>query len=153
MLTAGKLLLVLALLVAVYGAGASLYGARSGNRAMVDSGRRAVYGLALTLVCAFAVLESLFLRSDFSSSLVATHSSTTTPAFYRATAMWSSQEGSLLLWVWLLTLWSSLAVGMNRRRLSAVLPYAQTVLLGFAGFFTLLLVFKANPFATSHPAP
>jgi cytochrome c-type biogenesis protein CcmF len=44
-------------------------------------------------------------------------------------------------------------VFLNRRRLREVMPYAQAVLLGFAGFFTLLLVFKAQPFATSHPAP
>ena len=51
------------------------------------------------LVFAFAILESAFLRSDFSFALVASHSSTTTPLFYRLTAVWSSQEGSLLLWV------------------------------------------------------
>ena len=53
------------------------------------------------------MLEAAFLRSDFALSVVADHSSTTTPTFYRATAVWSSQEGSLLLWVMLLGLWSS----------------------------------------------
>ena len=94
MLTAGKVLLVLALLVAVYGAGASLYGARTGRRPLVESGRRAVYGMALCLLSAFAILEAAFLRSDFSSYLVATHSSTTTPTVYRATA--SSANGDSL---------------------------------------------------------
>ena len=50
------------------------------------------------------------MRSDFSFALVPSHSSTTTPLFYRMTALWSSQEGSLLLWVLLLSLWRARAV-------------------------------------------
>src|ERR671923_3055822 len=102
MLVAGKACLMLALAVCVYGIGASLYGVRSGQRQWVASGRRAVYALAGTALVAFVILQAAFLRSDFSFSLVTTHSSTTTPAFYRATAVWSSQEGSLLLWLLLL---------------------------------------------------
>src|SRR5918998_178250 len=99
MLIAGQACLILALATCLYGVGASLYGARSGRREWVVSGRRAVYALAGTVAVAFAILQAAFLRSDFSFTLVATHSSTTTPAFYRATAVWSSQEGSLLLWL------------------------------------------------------
>ena len=98
----GRACLILALGIAFYGIGASLYGARARRREWVDSGRRAVYALAGVLTVAFVVLEVAFLRSDFSFDVVASHSSTTTPGFYKATAAWSSQEGSLLLWVWLL---------------------------------------------------
>ncbi|MDX6620100.1 MAG: cytochrome c-type biosis protein CcmF, partial [Gaiellales bacterium] len=125
----------------------------SGKRRFVDSGRRAVYSLAMVLTIAFATLEIAFLRSDFSYAVVAEHSSTTTPAFYRAAASWSAQEGSLLLWVWLLSLWSSLALFLGRDRMRAVTAWAQSVLLGFALFFTALLVFLANPFTRVHPAP
>ena len=104
----------------------------------MDSGRRAVYALAAVLTVAFVVLEAAFLRSDFSFAVVASHSSTTTPTFYKAAAMWSSQEGSLLLWVWLLSLWSSLVLFLTRRRLREVVPYATAVLLGFAAFFAAL---------------
>jgi cytochrome c-type biogenesis protein CcmF len=146
MLSLGSGCLVLALCVALYGIGASLYGARVGGRAWVDSGRRAVYATAGVLLVAFAVLEGAFLRSDFALSVVASHSSTTTPAFYRATAVWSSQEGSLLLWVVLLSCWSSLILFLTRRRAREVAPYATAVLLGFAVFFCSLLVFLENPF-------
>ncbi len=146
MLVAGKFLLIVALLVALYGAGASRYGARRRNRGLVVSGRRAVYARAVCLVAAFGLLEAAFLRSDFSSELVATHSSTTTPAFYRATAIWSSQEGSLLLWATLLSLWSSLMLFLSRRRLREIAPYATAVLCGLAVFFVGLLVFLATPF-------
>src|SRR4051794_14492735 len=146
MLSLGSGCLALALCVALYGIAASLYGARGGGRAWVDSGRRAVYATAGVVVVAFGVLEAAFLRSDFALSVVADHSSTTTPTFYRATAVWSSQEGSLLLWVLLLGLWSSLMLFLTRRRAREVAPYAAAVLLGFAVFFLSLLVFLENPF-------
>jgi cytochrome c-type biogenesis protein CcmF len=153
MATVGQACLILALATCAYGIGASLYGARTGRRDWVASGRRSVYGLAVLAAAAFAILEVAFLRSDFHYDVVATHSSTTTPTFYRAAAAWSSQEGSLLLWVLLLSLWSSLVLFLVRRRLRDVAPYATAVLLGFGAFFTGLLVFTATPFHTVATAP
>ncbi|MFL5819157.1 MAG: heme lyase CcmF/NrfE family subunit [Solirubrobacteraceae bacterium] len=149
----GRACLILALGIAVYGIGASLYGARARRRGWVDSGRRSVYALAGVLTVAFAVLEVAFLRSDFSLDVVASHSSTTTPIVYRAGALWSSQEGSLVLWVWLLSLWSSLILFVTRRRMREVAPYATAVLLGLAAFFAGLTVFLADPFALSAQVP
>jgi cytochrome c-type biogenesis protein CcmF len=145
--------LLLALGVCVYGIGASLYGVRSGRLEFSDSGRRAVYALACVLTVAFAVLELAFLRNDFTFNTVADTSSRTTPTFYRAAAVWSSQEGSLLLWAWLLSLWSSLALFLTRKAMRDIAAYATSILLGFGGFFIGLMVFYANPFATTHPAP
>src|SRR5688572_8840036 len=105
-----------------------------------------VLALAVLAGLAFVILEAAFLRSDFSFALVTSHSSTTTPAFYRATAVWSSQEGSLLLWLLLLSLWSSLILFLTRRRLREVAPYATAVLLGLGAFFAALLVFLESPF-------
>jgi cytochrome c-type biogenesis protein CcmF len=145
--------LLLALAVCVYGIGASLYGVRSGRVEYSESGRRAVYALAGVLTVAFAVLELAFLRNDFVFNAVADTSSRTTPLFYRAAAVWSSQEGSLLLWAWLLSLWSSLALLLTRKRMRDIASYATAILLGFGGFFISLMVFYADPFATTHPAP
>jgi cytochrome c-type biogenesis protein CcmF len=153
MAAVGQALLIVALAVAIYGIGASIHGGRSRGRGWVDSGRRAVYALAAVLTGAFAILEVAFLRSDFSYQLVASHSSTTTPTFYKATAVWSSQEGSLLLWVWLLSLWSSLVLHLSRRMVREIAPYATAVLLGFATFFLFLLVFRESPFTTLAVAP
>ena len=153
MATLGRACLLLALAVSIYGIAASLYGARTGRREWVRSGRRAVYALAGVLTIAFGIVEAAFLRDDFAFDVVASHSSTTTPAFYKATAAWSSQEGSLLLWVWLLALWSSLILWAVRRRARQVQPYATAVLLGFAAFFAGLAFLLADPFATSSPAP
>ncbi|MEA2187408.1 MAG: cytochrome c-type biosis protein CcmF [Solirubrobacteraceae bacterium] len=153
MATVGRALLILALAVAAYGIFASIYGARSGRPDWVVSGRRAVYAIAALVTGAFAILEGAFLRSDFTFATVAAHSSTTTPTFYRAAAAWSSQEGSLLLWLWLLSLWASLVLFLTRRTLRRVAPYATAVLLGFAAFFTGLLVFLETPFGLSAVVP
>jgi cytochrome c-type biogenesis protein CcmF len=150
---AGRVALAVALVVALYGIGACLYGARRGRRDWVDSGRRSVYALAAIVTVAVAILEVAFIRNDFSYNTVAGTSSSTTPFFYRLAALWSSQEGSLLLWVWLLSLWASLAIRMTRHRLHDVVPYATSVLLGFGAFFTTLLVFFDSPFAQTNPAP
>ncbi|HEY1450294.1 MAG TPA: cytochrome c-type biogenesis CcmF C-terminal domain-containing protein [Solirubrobacteraceae bacterium] len=149
----GRICLPLALLVCVYGIGASIYGARTGRIEFSDSGRRSVYALAIILTVAFAVLEIAFLRNDFAFNTVADTSSRTTPTFYRAAAVWSSQEGSLLLWAWLLSLWSSLALFLVRRRMRDVAAYATAILLGFGAFFISLMIFYASPFATTKPAP
>jgi cytochrome c-type biogenesis protein CcmF len=149
----GYACLLLALAVCAYGIGASLYGVRSGRSEYADSGRRAVYALAGILTVAFVVLEAAFLRNDFTFNTVADTSSRTTPAFYRAAAVWASQEGSLLLWAWLMSLWSSLALFLTRNRLREVAAYATAIMLGFGGFFVGLMVFYANPFATTSPAP
>ena len=162
MLTAGRALLIVALAIAAYGVFASLYGARTRNaiglggrsgRAWIASGRRSVYALFGVLAVCFAIVEAAFLRSDFSFALVASHSSSTTSAFYRATSIWSSQEGSLLLWVMLLCAWSSAVLYLSRRRAREVAPYATAVLLAIAGFFVVLLVFLETPFGRLDPAP
>ncbi len=153
MATLGSACLLLALAVCAYGIGASLYGVRRGRPEWSDSGRRAVYALAGVLTVAFAVLEIAFLRSDFSFNTVADTSSLTTPTAYKAAAVWSSQEGSLLLWAWLLSMWSSLVLFLTRKRMRDVAAYATAILLGFGGFFVSLMIFYANPFATTHPAP
>src|SRR5436305_11858781 len=133
--------LLVGLAVCLYGIVASLYGVRSGRSDFSESGRRSVYALAGVLTVAFLVLELAFLRNDFAFNTVADTSSHTTPALYRAAAVWSSQEGSLLLWAWLLSLWSSLALFLMRRRLREVTGYATAVLLGFGGFFVSLMIF------------
>ena len=119
--------------------------ARPARREWVDSGRRSVYALAGLMAIAFVILEVAFLRSDFSFNVVAEHSSTTTPTFYKLTAAWSSQEGSLLLWVFLLSLWSSLVLFLTRRRVREIAPYATAVLLGFGAFFTVAIGVLRQP--------
>jgi cytochrome c-type biogenesis protein CcmF len=152
MATFGRDCLAIALAVSLYGIAASLIGARTGRRRWVESGRRAVYALAGLLTIAFVVLELAFVRTDLTYAVVAGHSSATTPLFYRIASPWSSQEGSLLLWSWLLSLASSAALARTGRQLFDLLGYAQAVLLGLAAFFVGITVFLASPFARLDPA-
>src|SRR3954449_5386612 len=148
----GSACLVVALLTALYAVGAALYGAHGGGRRWVVSARHAIYALAGLLVTAFVILEAAYLRSDFSFSLVAQNSSTDTPTFYKFTAIWSSQAGSLLLWVLLLSLFSSAVLRATRNQQREVVPYATAVLGVIASFFLMLVVFYASPFDTlAHP--
>ena len=108
----GRVCILTAFAVAIYVVGAALYGAKTGKREWSVSARRGMYCvLGLALAC-FVTLEIAYLQSNFDFYLVAQNSSTTTPLFYKFTAIWSSQAGSLLLWVTvlgLLVLWSSYA--------------------------------------------
>jgi cytochrome c-type biogenesis protein CcmF len=144
----GKACLVVGLLTALYAVGAAVYGARGGGQRWVVSARHAIYALAGLLVTAFVILEAAYLRSDFSYELVATNSSTDTPTFYKFTAIWSSQAGSLLLWVMLLSLFSSAVLRATRNQQREVVPYATAVLGAIASFFLVLVVFYASPFDT-----
>ena len=148
MATAGRLLLILALLSAIYGLCASIYGGRRGAREWVDSGRRAMYAILLMAAVAFVILDVAFITSDFSYNVVASGSSTTTPLLYRMAAVWSTQQGSLLLWVMLMSFWASLSLFFTRTRVREVVPYAQATMFGFSIFFIGLVVLFANPFAT-----
>ena len=149
----GSALLAAALLCALYAVGAGVYGGRTGDRRWVDSSRRAVYAMAGLLTTAVVLIEAAFLRNDFHFALVADHSSTTTPTFYKLTAMWSSQEGSLLLWAWVLSLASSGVLYITRRRHREIVPWATAILAGLGSFFIGLMIFKAQPFAHLDPAP
>ena len=125
----GSACLAVALLTALYAVVASVYGARSGRREWITSGRRAIYCVAALCVVAFAAArDRAFLRSDFSFALVAEGSSTDTPTFYKVTALWATQDGSLLLWATLLSLFASTVLFLTRRSLRDIAPYATAVL-------------------------
>jgi cytochrome c-type biogenesis protein CcmF len=149
----GSACLTVGLLTALYAAGASVYGAVTGRRQWVTSGRRAIYCVAALCVAAFAILESAFLRSDFSYALVAEGSSTDTPAFYKVTAVWATQDGSLLLWATLLSLFASAVLFLTRRTLRDIAPWATAVLACVAAFFLFLMVGWENPFDTLAVVP
>ncbi|HSR94357.1 MAG TPA: heme lyase CcmF/NrfE family subunit [Solirubrobacterales bacterium] len=150
----GSAALALAFLTAIFAAVAALIG-RDGNRRWVDISRRAVYGLFALLTLCVVLIEIAFATDDFSFNIVQQHSSIETPAFYKLAAMWSSQEGSLLLWAWVLSIASSLALFATRNKLREIVPYATAVMAGIAAFFTGLMLFAGgvNPFAKLSPAP
>src|SRR5690242_14819458 len=154
MASLGSVLLGLAFLAALAAAALALSG-RNGNRRRVEISRRTVYAFCGLLTACVVVIEIAFATNDFGFKIVQEHSSIETPSFYKLAAMWSSQEGSLLLWAWVLSIASSIALCATRNKLREIVPYATAVLMGVAAFFTGLMLFApdVNPFATLSPAP
>jgi cytochrome c-type biogenesis protein CcmF len=150
----GSAALALAFLTTIFAAAMALAG-RKGDRRRVEISRRAVYAACALLTACVVLIEIAFATNDFSFKIVQQHSSLETPAFYKLAAMWSSQEGSLLLWAWVLSIASSLALFATRERLREIVPYATAVMAGIGAFFTGLMLFAGgvNPFATLSPAP
>ncbi len=150
----GSVVLALAFATMLFSVGAALVG-RKGEERWVLASRRAVYGACALLTLCVVLIEIAFANNDFSFKIVQQHSSIETPAFYKLAAMWSSQEGSLLLWAWVLSIAASLALYATRDKLREIVPYATAVMAGVASFFTGLMLFAGgvNPFAKLSPAP
>jgi cytochrome c-type biogenesis protein CcmF len=150
----GSALLALAFLSTFAAAAIALSG-RHGDERRLRLSRRVVYAFCALITGCVAIIELAFLGNDFSFSLVAEHSSIETPTGYKLAAMWSSQEGSLLLWAWVLSIASSAALYATRHKLREVVPWATAVMMGVAAFFTGLMLFApgVDPFATLSPAP
>jgi cytochrome c-type biogenesis protein CcmF len=154
MASLGSVLLALAFLAAVFAAVVALLG-RNGERRWIDLSRRSVYAFCGLLTACVVIIEIAFAGNDFSFNIVQQHSSIETPIFYKLAAMWSSQEGSLLLWAWVLSIASSIALLATRNKLREIVPWATAVMMGVAAFFTGLMLFApdVDPFATLSPVP
>ena len=144
----GSACLAVALLTALYAVGASVYGARSRRREWVSSGRRAIYCVAALSVTAFACSRRRSCARTSRSRSWPRARPPDTPTFYKVTALWATQDGSLLLWVTLLSLFSTTVLFLTRRSLRDIAPYATAVLGCIAAFFLLLMVGWENPFDT-----
>jgi cytochrome c-type biogenesis protein CcmF len=144
----GTLTLLIALVVATYAGVASLIGARRGSRRLIESGRAGVYALAAVLGLSSVALVYAFVSHDYSIKYVHHYSDATSPLFYQITAYWGGLDGSILWWVFLLSVFSAIAVYTNRNRHRELLPYVVTVLMVIADFFLYVIVFHKNPFDT-----
>ena len=126
-----------------------------GDRRWVDASRRSVYAFCALMVLSVVIIEHAFLTDDFGFEVVASHSSIETPNFYKFTAMWSSQQGSLLLWAFILGIVASVSLAATRHKLRDLVPWATAVMMGVAVFFIGLMLVGGgvNPFATLDVVP
>jgi cytochrome c-type biogenesis protein CcmF len=145
----GQFALALAFVVTVYSIAASLIGIRARNDKLITSGRNAAIGVFAALTTAVLSLGYLFLTNDFSVAYIASHSSIDLPLHFKISSIWGGQEGSLLFWGWLLSIYTALVVFQNRRKHTAMMPYVTAVLMGTSLFFTALHLFVVNPFKLS----
>jgi cytochrome c-type biogenesis protein CcmF len=149
----GTMALAFALALAFYGAVVSVVGARSGNARMVESGRTTAYSLFALVVVANAAMLVGLLANDFSLRYVASNSSLATPTFFKALALWSADEGSLLLWNLVLAGYLAAVAFRFRVRRPETFPWALAVVYAVSAFYLLLVLGPTTPFATISPAP
>ncbi|MBK9114987.1 MAG: heme lyase CcmF/NrfE family subunit [Betaproteobacteria bacterium] len=148
----GHFALILALLVAVAQGTLPLVGAHRRDAALMAIARPAAIVQFILVSFAFVCLGWSFATSDFSVELVAQHSNTQLPLQYRIAATWGSHEGSLLLWVLMLTGWATV-VALRSRNLPAVLQARVLAVMGLIGIgFLLFMLFTSNPFLRLVPA-
>ena len=112
----GRAALIVTLGLSAYALVAGGAAAALGRRRLALSARNALFASFFSTLVASAVLVAGFLRDDFSLAYVAGHSSRDLPLQYKLSALWGGQEGSLLLWLLVLTAYAALAVWFARRR-------------------------------------
>ena len=143
----GRAALFVCLALALYATVAGAFAARERRRRLAVSAQRALYAAFASAVVASIVLFSALLRHDFSFVYVADHTSSKLPWYFCLSAFWGGQEGSLLLWLLVLTGFAAAAVFLQRRAqdlIAWVVP-----VLGICGvFFAFVLVAVTSPFAT-----
>jgi cytochrome c-type biogenesis protein CcmF len=142
----GQFALALAWVVTAYSIVASILGIRLKHDKLIASGRNAALGAAACITTAIICLGYLFAVSDFSIKYIAAHSNRDLPFYFKISSIWGGQEGSLLFWGWLLTVYSSLVIMQNWRKHSSMMPYVTAVLMSTSLFFTSMHLFAVNPF-------
>lgn len=149
----GQLALILALLLALAQGVLPLIGAWRGNRALMAVARPAAAGQAVFVAIAFGILVWAFLRFDFSVQYVADNSNLTLPWYYRIAAVWGAHEGSLLLWILILNVWTVALAAFSQKLpevfASRVLAVMGLVAVGFLAF----IIFTSDPFGRLLPMP
>jgi cytochrome c-type biogenesis protein CcmF len=144
----GRAALVVSFGLAVYALLGGAHAAYHGRRRLADSARNALLACFASTVIAAAVLVQALVRHDFSFVYVAAHTNRTLPTVYALSAFWGGQEGSLLLWLLILSGYGALAIALNRRLMRDLVAWVVPVIGGIATFFSFVLVFVASPFDT-----
>jgi len=148
MASLGTFLLFASFVICAYAAAASLAGARRGSRRLVESGVGAFYLVAAMMTVASAVITQAFVTNDYNIKYVQRYSDRVQPLFYKITSYWGGLDGSIMFWVFLLSLFGSLAVYVNRDRHRELIPYVVAIISGVQMFFLFLMVIHKNPFDT-----
>src|SRR5438093_11024411 len=130
---------LVALGLAVYGGISAAVGARTGRLALIESAQHAALAVFVLVTSCFALLTYAFLTFDFSVRYVATNTNLGTPFYYRITAVWGALEGPILLWSWILGLYTLIVILRHREGARELYPWVLTVMLGVLAFFLLVI--------------
>ncbi len=141
----------LAFVLSVSALALSILSRRVGAPALLVSAKHALIAnvMLVTLAC-FTIVWS-FVELDFSVLYVTQNANSRLPMLYRVTALWGAHEGSLMLWLWYLTLFSALAVVLHWRTHPLSMPYVIGVLASLQAAFLAFILFLSSPFTQVHP--
>jgi cytochrome c-type biogenesis protein CcmF len=142
----GALSILLALCLGVYALAGSIVGGWRKKPYLIVSAEWAVYSVWFLLTAASALIIHALLASDFRLVYVAAYSNRDMPILYKFAAWWGGQEGSLLLWNWLLACYSAVVVFTNRRKHRSMMPFVTATMMATQVFFLILNAFIASPF-------
>ncbi len=149
----GHFALALALGVAFVQALVPLWGVARGDRTLASVGPAAAITCFLLVAMSFAALTAAYVRSDFSVENVVANSHSAQPLIYKLTSTWGNHEGSMLLWVLILTLFGAL-VALSRRSLPVRLRAGALAAQGWVTVaFLAFTLMTSNPFRRMIPAP
>ncbi|RME98159.1 MAG: heme lyase CcmF/NrfE family subunit, partial [Chloroflexi bacterium] len=142
----GYVAMALALALALYATVVSVIGARRRIPELVTSSRNAAFGVTGFLTLAVIIIEYLLITGHYQTKYVFEVSNRAAPLFYRVTALWGGQDGSLLFWAWLMSIFSALVLLKKWGSMRVMMPYVIAVTQITVAFFVMLVVFVANPF-------
>ena len=142
----GRLSILLAFLASCFAVGSIAWGLRTGMAGPLKSGRRAVWVVCGLTLLAIVILERALLARDFSFRYVAEHTSLDLPPMYAFSSLWAGQEGSLLLWLFVLSAYGAAFLWAYRKRIDPFYDAVAMVVAGVMVFFTSLLAFVSPPF-------
>lgn len=151
--TLGHSCILLALVLALWGIAAPVLHARTGIAGLRASAGYAAAGQFLLVTAAAGALVYALVATDFSIRYVAFNTTRNTPVYYRVTGLWGALEGSLLLWEWILVIFSALVAWRYRKRLQEFMPWVLMVFSIVSAFFLAVIGFVSNPFETIFPVP
>ncbi len=149
----GYAMTAVALGLALYGSCAAALGVRTGRPALIQSSQHAALGTFVLITAAMLLLVYAFLTFDFSVRYVAMNTNRGTPFYYRITALWGALEGSIILWSWMLSIYTLLVILRYRSRQAEFYPWVLSIMLGILAFFLLVMTVPAPPFARLSPIP
>src|SRR5213593_2567158 len=149
MASLGTFLLLASFVACSYAAVISVAGARRGSRRLIESGIGAFYLVCALMSVASAVIVNAFLTGDYSIKYVHNYSDSVQPLFYKITSYWGGLDGSIMFWVFLLSVFSAIAIFVNRERHRELIPYVIATISSVEMFFLYLMVVHKNPFTTS----
>ena len=144
----GTFVLLASFVISAYSVAASVAGGRRRSRRLIESGVGALYLSAALLAVASSVIVHGFVTGNYAIKYVQHYSDSAMPLFYKLTSYWGGLDGSIMFWSFLLSIFGSLAVYVNRERHRELIPYVVATISTVQLFFLFLMVVHNNPFQT-----